>query len=230
MHDTHLGFHAPPRVNQPLMVTQPKGFLHTKELGDGGKLEVFEEGEAKDTTEFQKYMGKFEAYPYVYHKWSEDMKDDAFLRGLGWEKKQIFKKELENIWAQNSSTPKEFWYMIVQDGGNKEVGLYQDYEVFTSIRDQNYQKGARNRGARDWSLKAVWFDNLKAAKNYVQMARDEEGQHFGWPKQIPVIWKKGPLGQSDIDEVPGFAEEGEEEEEEWASDGSLFIKFTHSHI
>ena len=83
--------------------------------------------------------------------------------------------------------------MIVQDGGKQKVGLYQDYDVFKSILNEGavYQADGRNCG-----LKGVWFKDLAAAKTYIQMVRDEEGVHFGWPQEIPVHWKTGPLFQN----------------------------------
>ena len=38
------------------------------------------------------------------------------------------------------------------------------------------------------------------------MARKEEGVHWEWPKEIPVIWKKGPMTEKDIATFPGWAE------------------------
>ena len=87
------------------------------------------------------------------------------------------------------------WLMIVQDGGKKKVRLYQDCAVFKSIRNADYKVDGRN-----WNLKGVWFPDLEAAQNYIQMARHEEGVHWSWPQEIPVWWKTGPFTQKEIED------------------------------
>ena len=79
--------------------------------------------------------------------------------------------------------------------------LYQDYGVFEKVRDEEFKDGAGG-----WSFKACQFEDLATAKNYIQMAREEEGVHWEWPKEIPVIWKKGPITQKDIETFPGWEE------------------------
>ena len=193
------------------MVTNPKDFLHIKELDDGRKLMAFEKGVALNTTEFQKYCGKLGAYPYKYHDWEGDLPNDAFLGGLSQAKKDEFWNKLNEIWAKKNAPNKtDFWYMIVEDDGGKKVGLYQDYQVFKSIRDAAYIAGRSK-----YSLKAVKFDTLADAKIFVQMEREEQGAWFKWPQQIQVIWKKG----SEIEEFPGFSLRGDGEEEEEEEEG-----------
>ena len=191
------------------MATPPKDFLHIKvvvaEDGTKKRLVVPEDGVAGNTTEFQKFFGKKEAWPYRGYDHTVDMKNDVFLSSLGNKKKQKFNQKKQEIWKETASDNNEedVWYMLVE----KEVGLYQDSDVFKSIRDANYKADGKN-----WSIKGVRFDSLAAAKNYVQMARDEEGEWWGWPKVIPVYWRTGPLTRNNIEEVPGFQEEEEEEE------------------
>ena len=213
MHDTHLGSHAPPRVNQLPMATQPHDFLHIKEVGDGKTLVVSEEGadnlKISTSTEFQKYFGKKQAWMYVGYDHKKDLKNDEFLNSLGREKKKEFDEEIKKIWAKNAHLrhKEDFWYMILEGRnrhGKKMVGLYQDYDVFENIRDEDFHAGI------DWSLKGCKFDNLASAKNYIQMARDEEGVHWDWPGSIPVIWKNGPLTKSDIENFPDFQSSEEE--------------------
>ena len=198
------------------MATPPKDFRHIKEVvaedGTKKRLVVPEDGVAGNTTEFQKFFGKKEAWPYTGYDHKVDMKDDVFLSSLGNKKKQKFNQKKQEIWNETASdnNQEDFWYMLVE----KEVGLYQDRDVFKSIRDANYKGDGKN-----WSLKGVRFDSLAGAKNYVQMARDEEGEWWAWPQVIPVYWMTGPLTRNNIEEVPGFKEEEEEEEEEEESTG-----------
>ena len=101
---------------------------------------------------------------------------------------------MRKIWAKNKPLQhkEDRWYMILEgenQNGEKKVGLYQDEAVFKRDRDVVFSAGA------GWSSKGCWFDDLESAKNYIQMARDEEGVHWGSPEQIPLIWKKGPLTQ-----------------------------------
>ena len=48
--------------------------------------------------------------------------------------------------------------------------------------------------------------SLSRSRSLIQMARKEEGVHWEWPKEIPVIWKKGPMTEKDIATFPGWAE------------------------
>ena len=78
--------------------------------------------------------------------------------------------------------------------------MYQDEEEFKKARDEDYySKGG-------WSYKSCWFEDLDAAKKYIQMARDEEGEHWKWPQCIAVHWKSGPVTRRDIETFPGFTE------------------------
>ena len=79
--------------------------------------------------------------------------------------------------------------------------LYQDKDVFDIVHVGEYKKNPAV-----WSPKACWFDDLDAAKAYIQMARDEEGVLWNWPDTIPVLWKTGPLTQMDLETFPGFEE------------------------
>ena len=236
MHDTHLGSHAPSHVNQLPMVTDPKNFHHIKLLsiinlndlpGDGSVskmnyLMVPEEGEDNlkrcYTTDFQKYFGKMgEPYMFKGYNHKVDMKNDPFLNSLGKEVKNKYHEEMTKIWAKKAALKhnhrEDMWYMILEAGGVKKArfGLYQDKIVFEEVRDRDLDIP---RGI--WSLKGCYFDDLEAAKNFIQMARDEEGVHFDWPQEIPVYWKNGPVSKNDIETFPGFegflaTEEGEEE-------------------
>ena len=208
------GSHGPPRVNQLPMATQPHDFLHIKEVGDGKTLVVSEEGadnlKINTSTEFQKYFGKKQAYMYIGYDHKVDLKNDESLNSLGKEEKKEFDEEMKNIWAKNKllQHKEDVWYMILEgknQNGEKKVGLYQDEEVFKKARDADFIAGA------GWSSKGCWFEDLASAKSYIQMTRDEEGVHWDWPKQIPVIWKKGPLTQNDIENFPGFRSSEEEE-------------------
>ena len=95
---------------------------------------------------------------------------------------------------------------MVHDPGKKgkKVGLYQDEQVFKKARDEDLDRDEEFWANNGWSWKGCWFDDLASAKNYIQMTRDEGGVHWDWPKEIPVIWKKGPLTQSDIENFPGY--------------------------
>ena len=245
MHDTHLGPHAPPHINQLPMVKEPHDFLHSKdvmgwlwkgwkddsdfphkkmmEVGDGKMNEktcllvqqedllvVAEEGadNLKITTKFQKYFGKNQAYmglpyknqyPYMNYNHQVDLKKDEFLNSLGKEEKKEFDEEMKKIWATKKDVrlqKEDAWYMILEGENGKKVALYQDEAVFEQARDAPLPKG--------WSWKGCRFEDLASAKSYIQMARDEEGDYWQWPKEIPVIWKKGPLTQNDIAILPGW--------------------------
>ena len=221
MYDTRLGSHAPSHVNQLPMATAPKNFLHIKALkdlpGDGNVLMVPEEGadglKICYSTEFQKYLGKNQPYMFVGYDHKADMKTDKFLNSLGKEEKKKYDKEMMKIWATKVKHKEDLWFMILEAGGakKKKFGLYQDKAVFEEVRDRGLDI---DRGI--WSLKGCWFDDLEAAKNYIQMARDEEGVHWDWPQEIPVFWKNGPVTKNDIETFPGFpaTEESEQDEEE----------------
>jgi len=241
MHDTPLGSHAPPPSpsnpkpgpiyfnkpeqgpwaqgpNQLPMATEPHDFLHIKEVEDGKKLVVFEEGadnlNISTTTEFQKYFGKKQAWMYIGYNHGVDLKNDDFLNSLGQEEKKGFDEEMKKIWAKRAPLlhKEDMWYMILEGvkNGEKKVGLYQDEHVFKKARDEDFIANTKaHEEGWGWSLKGCWFEDLASAKNYIQMARDEEGVHWGWPKKIPVIWKKGPLTQNDIENFPGFQSEEE---------------------
>jgi hypothetical protein len=210
MHDTHLGFHAPPRVNQLPMAYDPHDFRHIKEVAEGKTLVVHEEGadnlNTNTSTKFQKYFGKKLAWMYIGYDHKVDLKNDAFLNSLGKEEKKEFDEEMKKIWAKNKPLQhkEDVWYMILEGmkKGEKKVGLYQDEQVFKDARDAEFIAGM------SWSSKGCWFDNLASAKSYIQMARDEEGVHWDWPKEIPVIWKRAPLTESDISNFPGWGAEG----------------------
>jgi hypothetical protein len=221
MHDTHLGSHAPPRVNQLPMAADPHDFIHIKEVTEGaGRYEVVEEGANNfkiDTPkEFQKYFGKKQAWMYIGYDHTVDLQDDEFLNSLGREEKKKFDEEMKKIWAAPRLQHEEdMWYMILEGqtpAGTSLVKLYQDKQVFKRDRDAGLNLDAN---PPRWSQKACYFEDLAAAKNYIQMARDEEGAHFVWPQDIPVIWKKGPISHNDIENFPGWAtglaEESEEE-------------------
>ena len=84
------------------------------------------------------------------------------------------------------------------------MGLYQDRAYFEKIRDETFKK--KEDGSSGWSAKAGYFYSLQDAKAYIQMSRDEEGRHFGWPQVIPIVWRKGELTQDDIETFPDFEE------------------------
>ncbi len=77
--------------------------------------------------------------------------------------------------------------------GESEVKIYQDKEIFEAKREETYDPESTCGPNPKWSRKGAWFHSLNGCKNFVQMSRDEEGIHFRWPRQIPVIWKKGPM-------------------------------------
>ena len=211
-HDTPLGSHAPPRINQLPMVSEPHDFHHIKEVEDGSKLEVFEKGEDNfnhsTSQKFQKYVGKKSVYMFKGYDHTIDMKNDDFLAGLGREEKNKFDQEMKKIWENSAKEwrPEDQWFMIME---GKKVALFQD--IMEGKKAANFWTDATAPNA-GWSLKSCWFEDLASAKNYIQMARDEEGVHFGWPKRIPVIWKKGPVSRNDIEWNPGFEDEVFEDE------------------
>ena len=187
-----------------MMVTEPHNFLHIKEF-HGVTLMFPEEGaddfNINSTTEFQKYFGKKQPYFFIGYNHAVDLKNDEFLNSLSIEQKKEFDEEMMKIWANAPLQRNEdVWYMILEGNKGKKVGLYQDGEVFKKARDEDllvHEDLWANNPDNGWSYKGCWFDDLASAKNYIQMARDEEGVHWDWPKEIPVIWKKGPLTQSE---------------------------------
>ena len=208
MHDTHLGSHAPPRVNQLPMVNDPIDFIHSKEVMEGCRYEVVEEGannfKINASKEFQKYCGKKSAFMYKGYDHTVDLQDDEFLNSLTREEKNKFDEEMKKDWTARTMHHKEdTWYMIMEGQtptGQSMVSLYQDRQVFERNRDARF-----NSTPQQWSWKACYFENLEAAKQYIQMSRDEEGIHFDWPGAIPVIWKKGPISHNDISNCPLWA-------------------------
>jgi hypothetical protein len=221
MHGTHLGFHAPPRVNQLPMVTDPIDFHHVKEVSVGKDSEgeekyecyqKFEEGannlNAEHSVKFQKWFAKKQPEFYIGFDHKKNMKNDPFLDGLTKEEKKYFQSEMAKIWKKNRAKyhqKDDMWYMIVEGQrphGTSAVGLFQEEAVFKAVRDEEFNR----TGGREWSLKGCWFHDLEDAKNYIQMARDEEGVAYAWPETIRVLWKKGPLTKSD-EETWGDMEE-----------------------
>ena len=138
-----------------------------------------------------------------------DLQDDEFLNSLTREEKNKFDEEMKKDWTARTMHHKEdTWYMIMEGRtptGQSMVSLYQDRQVFERNRDARF-----NSTPQQWSWKACYFENLEAAKQYIQMSRDEEGIHFNWPGAIPVIWKKGPISHNDISNCPLWAQEDEE--------------------
>ena len=200
------GLMLPPCFIQLPMVTQPKDFRHIKKVATESGVGVttfraLEKGDTvgSNTNEFQKYCGKKLCIPIKKYDGTEsydpqvDLKNDEFLSSLGKEKKK-FDVKMKKDWEKkvvNRPRMDQAWYMIVQDGGKEKVGLYQDYAVFESIHNADYiVKSIHNADyIAKMSLKGVRFTDLEAAKTYIQMARDEEGVHWGWPQEIPVLWK-----------------------------------------
>ena len=183
------------------MVKGPYDFKHFKDLGNGKIIEVFEEGsldiQLNASKDFQKFMAKEGAYLYKGYDHGVDMYTDVWKNGLGVAEKKAFDEKKNIIWEEKKKFmhQEEMWYMIME----KKVALYQDKKVWAALRDEFHPP--------QWSYKACSFDDLEAAKKYVQFARDEEGGHFNWPQTIPVYWKKGPLTRHDIEVLPAFSEE-----------------------
>ena len=200
------------------MVRAPHDFFHVKELDGGENLELLEEGKNNLSinypVKFQKFFAKEQAEMYIGYDHGVDMKNDEFIDGLRYEEKEQFRKEMVSIWSKNRGKydcKNDMWYMVLQGtkaNGESCVKLFQDKKVFKKERDEEFTNPAKG----NWSKKGCWFHNLEDAKNYIQMCRDEEGDLWKWPQQIPVIWKKGPLTVSDLDTL-GHAL-GEEEKEE----------------
>ena len=183
------------------MVNDPHNFKHMKDIGNGKIIEVFEEGsddiKLNETKDFQKYFAKEQPYFYIGYDHGVDMKTDVWKESLGVAEKKAFDEKRNTIWEEKKKFihQEDMWYMIME----KKVSLHQDKEVFKALRDEIHPE--------HWSYKACYFDDLEAAKKYVQFARDEEGCHFNWPQTIPVYWKKGPLTRHDIEVLPAFSEE-----------------------
>ena len=207
MHDTHLGSHPPPHINQLLMVTEPHNFLHVKDLGDGTIVEELEEGENNFTIHhsvmFQKYWGKKQPYEYIGYDHSVNLRNDSFLASFSKKEKQRFTEEMKKMWNKKKHmlNAEDVWYMIVEGknrAGQSRVAMYQDERVFLAKRDEDFKLDTQ----KYWSAKAFHFEDLNSAKFYVQMSRDEDGRHWKWPKDIPVIWKTGPFSATDREQFP----------------------------
>ena len=183
------------------------------------------------STKFQKYFWKKQPYTPWSYDHRVDLPNDPFLDSLTNKEKEKFDKDMRKIWMEKmtkrSPTKKEkegVWYMVLEgtnrigvEGTNVAIGpeglalkvaLYQDCKVFENARDMEYslEELGRTNYQQGWSNKGCWFDNLEAAKNFIQMARSEEGVHWNWPRDIPVIWKRGPITQQDIENFAGFEE------------------------
>ena len=197
MHDTHLGSHAPPRINQLPMAEELHDFCHIKHVGQGNTVTVLEKGGnplvAGKTTKFQKYFWKMQLHPNRGYDHRLDLPNDPFLDSLTNEEKEKFDKDTNKIWMEKTYHEEDPWYMVLEgtnrmgvEGTNTAIGpnglalkiaLYQDKETFENARDMEYspEELQRTNNQQGWSNKGGWFDNLEAAKNYIQMARDEEG-------------------------------------------------------
>ena len=188
------------------MVRPLHDFLHTKEVEDGVKLQLREEGVINWSTKctpdvhqrFLKYFAKQQAEMYIGYDHGVDMKKDSFLESLSAEEEKKFRKKMVKIWqSEDKYRGTSFaWYMILEGkkaDGESKVKLFQDKDVFMNERDEEFNT------KWGWSHKGCWFRDLEDAKNYIQMARDEEGVHWEWPQDIPVVWKKGPLNECDMD-------------------------------
>ena len=146
MHDTHLGSHAPPRVNQLPMVNDPIDFIHSKEVMEGCRYEVVEGGannfKINASKEFQKYCGKKSAFMYKGYDHTVDLQDDEFLNSLTREEKNKFDEEMKKDWTARTMHHKEdTWYMIMEGRtptGQSMVSLYQDRQVFERNRDARF--------------------------------------------------------------------------------------------
>ena len=53
-----------------------------------------------------------------------------------------------------------------------------------------------------WKFKSPNGSPKHSMEVWIMNMEDEEGFHWDWPKEIPVIWKKGPLTEN----FPGFEE------------------------
>jgi len=184
-----------------------------KEVVDGKTLVAPEEGEDnmnKNTSvKFQKYFGKKQPHFYIGYDHQVDLKNDEFLNSLTKKEKEVFDEEMKKIWKEKMHHKEDVWYMVLEgkkQTGESKVKIYQDGEVFLAARDEEFLVDP----TKYWSSKGCWFEDLASAKNYVQMAREEEGLHFDWPKQIPVVWKKGQLTKNDVEDFPGWVRLAEE--------------------
>jgi len=142
---------------------------------------------------FQKYFWKMQLYPNRGYDHRVDLPNDPFLDSLTNEEKEKFDKDTNKIWMEKTYHEEDPWYMVLEgtnrmgvEGTNTAIGpnglalkiaLYQDKETFENARDEEYslEELQRTNYQQGWSNKGGWFDNLEAAKNYIQMARDEEG-------------------------------------------------------
>ena len=160
--------------------------------------------ENRVTTKFMKYLGKNQAFFYNGYDWGVDMKTDSFLDSLTWKEKKEFKEKTDKIWDNLQYDNDTSWYLILEgkdEHGKSKVALYQDEDEFKKVRDAEYDPTTPNC----FSSKACWFFDLTAAKQYIQMCRDEEGIHWDWPDTIPVIYThKGPLTMRDVGNFPGW--------------------------
>ena len=199
------------------MAQKPKNFRHFKKDENGQCWTRVEEGSnmmsmAESFTQ-QKYIAKHAPTYLRGYDHKLDMKNDAFLHKC--EEEGLMKK-LDVLVNEGRSArvykPSMAWYMVMEgsfteeEGGGSCVSLAQEEIVHTTIREEtfktHYDTKKQEWVVDAWSRKAAWFYTLADAKKYVQMARDEEGVHFQWPKEIPVFWQPGPFTE-------------EEEEEDW---------------
>jgi len=157
----------------------------------------FEEGNDDEfVMKLRKYQAKkkfaeggFVEMCYYDHQRRLDVKDDEFLQGLSPGEKQKFDEALGT--RQKDYGNEGEWGMIMEGG---HVGLYQDYCTFKAKRDKPFREWMpRIHGGTGWSWKAGKFQNLAEATMYVQMNRDEEGVHNGWPRVMPVYWSRGNM-------------------------------------
>ena len=221
------GFMLPCSSTSSLMVTQPHRFQHEKTDENGQKWIMPEEGaDDVNVTTKKKYIVKNSQWNYAGYDHKMDF-EDPFLNGIT---KGMKKKYDEERWEleQRMKTfrhKEDTWYMIVQGkkNGKTQVAMYQDKEEFEAKRDEPFKVIL---GVQHWSYKGVSFDNLQDAKEYVQMARDEEGQEYNWPSTIIVNWKKGKFTATDndqwaknVEEEPSESEGEEKNVEEEPSEG-----------
>ena len=193
------GFMLPCSSTSSLMVTQPHRFKHEKTDEDGQTWVMPEDGvDEVNVTTKRKYFVKNSPWNYVGYDHKMDF-EDPFLNGItkGMKKKYDDERcEIEQRMKTFRHT-EDMWYMIVQGkkNGKTQVGLYQDKEEFEAKREEPFV--VIDGVVQEWSFKGACFDNLQDAKEYVQMARDEEGQEWMWPSTIPVNWKKGKFTAAD---------------------------------
>ena len=132
------GPHAPTRINQLPMASDPHDFLHIKEVEEGQMIKVPEEGAAglklNSSTRFQKYVGKKQAYMYKRHfDPNVNMKKDDFLNSFGREEEKKFIEEMKKMWyKEGKKHRKDWWYMILEGKNGKKVGLYSRHSTSRS--------------------------------------------------------------------------------------------------